>query len=118
MLEKPLSATDVKSIDNMIYADTDSIKRTIGYDISQEERRYIENDVIATKQFLNSLYGRTFIMNKNYILIHEVDRPIVIFKEHIVSIEKKANGKAEIQTVDCRIFTTDEDYATVVKLIF
>lgn len=37
MLEKPLTATDVKSIDNMIYTDTDSIK--------------------AMKTKLNSVYG-------------------------------------------------------------
>ena len=26
LLEKPFTATDIKSIDNMIYADTDSVK--------------------------------------------------------------------------------------------
>lgn len=98
MLEKPLlTATDAKSIDNMIYADIDSVK--------------------TMKTKLNSLYGKGVVMN-NYIVIHVSNKPVVIFKQHIVAIKQDMYENAEIQLVSGFSFTTDEDYATVVKLIF
>ena len=47
MMEKPLTATDVKRIDSLIYADTDSIK--------------------AMKTKLNSVYGKTVMELKDTI---------------------------------------------------
>lgn len=44
LMEKPITATVLKSIDSMIYADTDSVK--------------------AIKTKLNSLYGRTTMLEK------------------------------------------------------
>lgn len=96
MLEKPFTATDVKCIDNMLYADTDIRK--------------------AMKTKLNSLYGRAVMMN-NYIVIHVSNKPIIIFKEHIVSIEKGERDNAIIQTDVGLIFDVDEDYAKVAKLM-
>lgn len=98
MLEKPLTATDVKSIDNMIYVDTDSIK--------------------TMKTKLNSLYGRTVMMNNNYIAVHVSDSPVVIFKQHIVAIRRNDKGNAEIMLVNSYTIITDEDYGAVVKLMF
>ena len=97
MLEKPITATDVKSIDNMIYADTDSIK--------------------TMKIKLNSLYGRTVMMNNNYIVVHVSDSPVVIFKQHIVGIRRNEKGNAEIMLVNSYTIITDEDYGAVVKLM-
>lgn len=97
MLEKPLTATDIKSIDNMIYADTDSIK--------------------TMKAKLNSLYGRTVMMNNNYIVVHVSDSPVEIFKQHIVGIRRNEKGNAEIMLVNSYTIITDEDYGAVVKLM-
>jgi hypothetical protein len=63
LMENPLTATDLKSIDSMIYEDTDSVK--------------------AMKIKLNSLYGRMVMANKeykDYIVIHENGNPAIIFK--------------------------------------
>lgn len=90
----------------MKYVDTDS---TRGYDITTAE----------LKAKLNSLYGRTvMIMNNNYIVIHVSDNPSVIFKQHIVAIRRNDKGNAEIMLSNGCTIIADEDYATVIKLIF
>lgn len=94
MLEKPLTATDVKSIYNMIYADTDS--------------------VMAMKTKLNSEYGRMVMTNKDYIVIHENDNPIIIFKKFIIGVKKCEDGTAYIHTVFTG-FNADDGYATIIQ---
>lgn len=97
MMEKSLTALDIKSIDNMIYADTDSIK--------------------TMKTKLNSEYGRLVMMNKNYIILHDGNKPFIIFKEHIVSFKKDNDDGTRIYTTSGYIFYADEDYAKVAKLL-
>ena len=97
MLEKPLTATNLKSIDNMIYADTDSIK--------------------AMKNKLNSIYGKVVMnMNKDYICVIVDKSPVVIFKDKIVAIEKRGE-KASIVCTDAVEFYTDNKYVDVVKML-
>lgn len=98
MLEKGLTDIDLKNIDNMIYADTDSVRN-------------------AMKTKLNSLYGRTAMMNNNYILIHDDGKPVIIFKHHIISIRPHDCGGTRIYTTGGYIFQADEDYAKVAKLM-
>lgn len=97
MLEKPLTATDLKSIDSMIYADTDSIK--------------------TMKTKLNSIYGKAVMaMNKNYICVSVDKSPVVIFKDKIVAIEKRGE-KASILCAHDVEFYTDNKYVDVVKML-
>lgn len=95
MLEKPLTATDIKSIDKMIYADTDSIK--------------------TMKTKLNSEYGRMVMTNKEYIVVHRAKKPIVIFTKSILAIEKYDDGTAVIYCSDNAVFYADEKYVDVIK---
>lgn len=97
MMEKPLTLTDLKSIDKMIYADTDSIK------------------IMKTK--LNSIYGKAVMtMNKDYICVRVDKSPVVIFKDKIVAIEKRGD-KASIVCSDAVEFYTDNKYVDVVKML-
>jgi len=98
MLEKPLTATKLKSIDNMIYADTDSVR-----------------NVMKTK--LNSVYGKAVTdMAKEYIVVHQDKRPLIIFLQHIQAIKQGVDNQAKIFVVD-DCFVTDEKYADVIKQI-
>ena len=82
MMEKPLVATDLKEIDNMIYACTDSIYK----------------------------------MNREYITVIVDSKPVVIFKDKIVAVEKDASNKAYIYTcTDSIEFHTSNNYADVIK---
>ena len=93
-LEKPFTATSIKSIDNMIYADTDS--------------------VYAMKTKLNSLYGRMAMIEKDYIVIHDDGKPSIIFKKFIVGVKKCDDDTAYIQTVSS-CYYADEKYIDVIK---
>lgn len=90
-------STNINSLSNTIYADTDSVN--------------------AMKTKLNSLYGRIAMMNNNYILIHDDGKPVIIFKQQIISIRKHDCGGTRIYTTGGYIFQADEDYAKVAKLI-
>ena len=69
--------TNINSLSNVIYADTDSIK------------------VMKTK--LNSLYGKAVMdMTKDYIVVHRAKKPIIIFTKSILAIEKDDDGTAVI----------------------
>ena len=94
LLEKPLTATGIKSIDNMIYADTDSIK--------------------TMKTKLNSVYGRMVMASREYIVVHRTNNPLVIFKKSISAIEKHDDGSAIIFSSDAT-FYVDEKYEDVIK---
>ena len=97
MLEKPLTATNLKSIDNMLYADTDSVK--------------------TMKTKLNSIYGKAVMaMNKDYICVSVGKTPVVIFKDKIVSIEKRGD-KATIHCVSDIEYDIDNKYVDVIKMI-
>lgn len=87
-----------------LYEDTDSA--------------YIINDAIATKQYLNSLYGIKGVktMNREYISVFVDNNPTVIFKRNIIAVSK--NGSSTMITcVGDVVFFTKEDYASVVKKI-
>lgn len=89
---------------NPLYEDTDSA--------------YIMNDAIATKQYLNSLYGTkgVIFMNREYISVIVDKNPTVIFKRNIIAVSK--NGSSTMITcVGDVVFFTKEDYASVVKKI-
>lgn len=97
MLEKPLTATNLQCVDNMIYADTDSVK--------------------AMKTKLNSIYGKAVMsMNKDYICVSVDKSPVVIFKDKIVAIEKRGDKASILCTHDVE-FYTDNKYVDVVKMI-
>lgn len=96
MLEKPITATDLKSIDNMIYAYTDSLKT-------------------MKKLELNSVYGRMVMMNKNYIVAHRNKQPMIIFKSHIFAVERDEDGRAIILSTDVATLYLDENYNDIVK---
>lgn len=90
-----------------LYSDTDSA--------------YILNDAIATKQYLNSLYGIKGVttMNREYIPVIVDEKPTVIFKRHIISITRDGSYteiRCGAQDGDA-LFYTREDYASVVKKI-
>ncbi len=87
-----------------LYEDTDSA--------------YIMNDAIATKQYLNSLYGTkgVKIMNRDYISVIVEENPTIIFKRNIIAVTKR-NFNTEITCVGDIVFFTKEDYASVVKKI-
>lgn len=97
MLEKPLTATALKSIDNMIYADTDILKTTM-------------------KTNLNSVYGKVVTdMIKGYIVVHRAKKPIIIFTKSILAVEKDDDGRAIITCSENAVFYVDEKYADVIK---
>lgn len=87
-----------------LYQDTDST--------------YVMNDAIATKQYLNSLYGKGVIkiMDRDYISVIVDDNPTVIFKRNIIAVSKE-NSFTSIKCTNGYDFLTKEDYATVVKKI-
>ena len=96
MLEKPLTSTDVKSIDNMLYADTDSVR--------------------TMKAKLNSIYGKAVTdMRKDYIVVHVVKNPLIIFTKSIIAVENTGDEKAIIYCAENVIFAVDEKYVDVVK---
>lgn len=98
MLEKPFTATDIKNIDSMIYADTDSIK--------------------TMKTKLNSVYGKAVTdMAKDYIVVHRDKKPMIIFTKLIIAVEKETNGTAVIYCAGSDEFWTDDKYADVIKQI-
>lgn len=91
-----------------LYADTDSVEE------------YCKNDVLATKQMLNSIYGtlgkgETY-MNREYISVIVEDKPTVIFKRNIIAVTK-VKMNTEITCIGDVIFFTKENYASVVKKI-
>lgn len=97
LLEKPLTATDIKSIDNMIYADTDSLKTMM-------------------KTQLNSVYGKVLTdMAKDYIVVHRAKKPIIIFTKSILAVEQDNDGTAVITCSENAVFYVDEKYADVIK---
>lgn len=71
-----------------------------------------------TKQVLNSIYGTKGVkqMNREYIAVIVDNKPTVIFKRNIIAVTK-SNGYTEILCINDVIFTTKEDYASVVKKI-
>lgn len=84
--------------------------------------RYCENDVMATKQMLNSLYGLKLKgekMNREYIVVIVNDNPVVIFKSSIVAVTKnnEDDNRTQIMCNNGYCFLTKEDYASVVKKI-
>ena len=95
LLEQPITATNIRSIDNMIYKDTDSIK--------------------AMKTKLNSLYGRMVMLSKEYIVIHRAKKPIIIFKKSIIAVEKDDDERAIIYCSEDATFYADEKYIEVIK---
>lgn len=88
------------------YFDTDSV------------REYCKNDVLATKQMLNSIYGTEGVkhMNREYISVIVDNKPTVIFKRNIIAVSKIGEYTEIVCTCDV-YFKTKEDYATVVKKI-
>lgn len=97
MMEQPLTSTALKSIDNMIYSDTDSI--------------------YTMKTKLNSIYGKAVTnMNKSYITIMVSGSPVIVFKQHIVSIEKKGD-KASIYCSNGEAYDPSNKYIDIVKQI-
>lgn len=96
MMEKPFRATDIKNIESMIYADTDSVK--------------------TMKTKLNSVYGKVVTdMIKEYIVVHRAKKPIIIFTKSILAVEKDDDGRAIITCSENAVFYVDEKYADVIK---
>lgn len=94
LMESPLT-TVPKEIEDMFYADTDSIK--------------------TMKTKLNSLYGRAN-MNKDYIVVHQDNRTGVIFKDRIDGVLQREDGTLVL--VDGYSFCIEDKYADIVaKLI-
>lgn len=94
LMEK--TTTDIKSIGNMIYADTDSIK--------------------TMKTKLNSLYGKAVTdMAKEYIVVHRAKKPIIIFTKSILAVEQDDDGTAVITCSENAVFYVNEKYANVIK---
>ena len=98
----------------MVYHDTDS------YMLTTAEKLYVENDVSATKDYINSLHGimngKAVMMNNDYIVVHRNRKAVVIFQKYIVAVEMDDDNTAIISTVN-GTFYTDEKYADVVKRI-
>lgn len=95
MLEKPLTATNLQSIDNMIYVDTDSVK--------------------AMKTKLNSEYGRMVMTNKDYIVVHQDNKTGVIFKDRIDGVFQKEEGTMVL--VDGYSLWIEDKYADIVAML-
>lgn len=92
-----------------LYEDTDSDGTAL---------RYCQNDVLVTKQVLNSLYGTKGVnyMNREYISVINDEQPTVIFKRNIIAVSKEIKHTKIICVSDVIIYT-EEDYASVVKKI-
>lgn len=80
--------------------------------------KYIMNDIIATKQCLNTLYGIKGVktMNREYISVIVDENPTVIFKRNIIAVSKEGSFTS-IKCIGNYDFYTKEDYASVVKKI-
>lgn len=103
--------------DSIVYRDTESETLKVVRPTAEERSQM--------KLYLNSLYGKMAScihftygkendsMNKDYILIHVDNEPMIIFKKQIVSIAKD-EGRAYIQCTTCG-YLSDESYADVVK---
>lgn len=80
--------------------------------------RYCQNNVLVTKQVLNSLYGTKGVnyMNREYISVIVEEHPTVIFNRNIIAVSKNGSNTM-ITCVGDVIFFTKEDYASVVKKI-
>lgn len=79
------------------YADTDSVK--------------------IAKTMLNSVYGKAVTemeTTRNYIVVHNADEPVIIFKNSISAIERAKDDSAIIYSTAAK-FYVDEKYADVVK---
>lgn len=82
---------------------------------------YHDSDSVAidsntAKQYLNSLYGTQVRMNKQYISVIVDGNPTVIFKRNIIAVAK-GKGMTYITCIGDILFSTKEDYASVVKKI-
>lgn len=55
-------------------------------------------------------------MAKEYIVVHQDKRPLIIFIQHIQAIKQSVDNQAKIFVVD-DCFVTDEKYADVIKQI-
>lgn len=69
------------------------------------------------KLHLNSLYGKAVTdMNKNYISIMANGAPVIVFKHHIVSIEKRGD-KATIYCSNGESYDPSNKYIDIVKQV-
>ena len=66
---------------------------------------------------LNSVYGKAVTnMNRNYISIMVSGSPVIVFKQHIVSIEK-FNGKSVIYCSNGESYEASNNYIDIVKQV-
>ena len=108
-----------------LYADTDSVKCVT--ELTEERKQLM-------KCILNAQYG-TMITNfnaqrspmitsykendmrmKDFIVLHSMNRPIIVKKEAITAVSKMADGAAEVYAG--AIWVTDDKYDDVIKRLF
>jgi hypothetical protein len=96
-----------------IYVDTDSEYRTMKTLMSTQSPDLKS----MTKLHLNSVYGKAVTnMNKSYITIMVSGSPVIVFKQHIVSIEKRGD-KASIYCSNGETYDPSNKYIDIVKQI-
>ena len=104
---------DVRACRFNIYVDTDSeysVMKTMMSSPSPDLKR-------IAKLHLNSLYGKAVTnMNKSYITIMVSGSPVIVFKQHIVSIEKRGD-KASIYCSNGETYDPSNKYIDIVKQI-
>jgi hypothetical protein len=100
-----------------------TIKGVIKMEFRQPE--YFDSDSgtvpLKVKQQLNALYGKEvtqFMCNNNqYITVQVDNKPMIIFKDKIISITKNGT-RAEIQCTNDVVYYCDTSYVDVVAKLF
>ena len=104
---------DFRAMHFNVYTDTDSEYKGM-VSIMEDP---LPSPTQITKLMLNSIYGKAVTkMNREYISVIVDSKPVVIFKDKIVAVEKGASNKAYIYTcTDSIEFHTSNNYADVIK---
>lgn len=107
-----------------LYCDTreeqEKMKRMLETPLTANEVKYIENDVLATKEYLNSIYGKVVTnMNKNYIVVHPTGscKIAVIFKDKITGVFKHDDGTADVLLESGSMFALLDKYEDIIKCV-
>ena len=104
---------DARAMRFNIYVDTDS-----EYKVMKTLMSTPTPDLkTMAKLHLNNVYGKAVTdMNKNYITIMVSGSPIIVFKQHIVSIEKRGD-KATIYCTNGESYDPSNKYIDIVKQV-
>lgn len=92
-------STNINSLSNVIYADTDSVK--------------------TMKTKLNSVYGKAVTnMNKDFVVVHGANKEVgIIFKDRIIGVFKHADNTTDILLGNGYMYYSKDKYEDVIKQV-